>query len=68
MRLKYKPIKDYEREVLDAVQELLGRMDIGITKEQGKLIITDSQGKELSISSADEINIKKLNKVMEKLE
>ena len=68
MRLKYKPIKDYEREVLDAVQELLGRMDIGITKEQGELIITDSQGKELSISSADEINIKKLNKVMEKLE
>lgn len=72
MRLKHKPKKSYNRQVLDAIQQALGREDIGIKEEfvdsEKFLIITDMNSEELSLSVADEAKVRALTKVQEKLE
>lgn len=72
MRLKEKPKKSYNRQVLDSIQQALGREDIGIQEEfvdsEKFLIITDMNSEELSLSTADELKIRALAKVREKLE
>lgn len=70
MKLKDKPIKNYFREVLDAIQsrEGLNRKDIGLKRVEDGYIITDMDSKELSLTTSEENRIRALSKIKEKLE
>ena len=68
MKLIKKEEKLYNRELLDAIQQELGRTDIGIKEIKEGFMITDMDSKELTLTVSEENRIRALTKVKEKLE
>ena len=71
MKLKTKQHKSYNRQVLDAIQQELGRDDIGLISRTVEgirtMTITDMNSEELTLTTSEEARIKALSIVREKL-
>ena len=68
MHIKLKEHKTYIRQVLDAVQAELGRMDIGIEGNNLGFTLTEMDGSPLALTKSQEARIKALQIIKEKLE
>ena len=68
MKIKLKEVRSYSRQVLDAVQEELGRMDIGIQQRGDELTLIEMDGSPLVLTASQKNKIKGLPKIKEKAE